>query len=155
MKPFLAILFATMLLVVSIAGQTASKRGMVANLENQRVADGCGCYFRFRGTPVTADQYMFFSSIEDDEKSAWMNIDGRDVKLQLTKKVDAPRGERVGMRSTRRYEAEDVFVDATYVVTRVCRRNDESCESTGYAATFVLRKGSKRQLAKAVGSCGC
>ena len=87
-----------MLTVGSIPAQTASKRGLVANLKNNAIADGCGCYFQFRGVPRNAECYVFFSSIEDDEKTAWMNIGGRDVKLTLEKKtgLKGTEQERVG-----------------------------------------------------------
>lgn len=84
-----------------------------------------------------------------------MNIEGRDVKLTLARKMD-PRGrERVGSRSTRRYLADDISVEATYIATKVCKRDDESCESTYYSATLVVKKGARVQVVKAVGGCGC
>ncbi len=64
----------------TVFGQNASKRSLVANLRNNAVADGCGYYFKFRGTPRNAELYVFSSSI-DDEKKTWMNVGGRDVKL--------------------------------------------------------------------------
>jgi len=137
--------------------QTASKRRLVANLKNNAIADGCGCYFQFRGTPQNSERYIFFSTIEDDSKTAWMNIAGRDVKLKLERQV-GPLGkesERVGSRSTLRYRLGDVTVSGTYIVTGVCDPNDESCESTQYSATFTVRKGGRSEVVKAVGSCGC
>ena len=140
----------------TVSAQNASKRSLVATLENNSVADGCGCYFRFRGTPKNADRYIFFSSI-DDEKAAWMNVGGRDVKLNLVKEagLKGKESERVGSRSGASYSSGDIKVSATYVVTRVCAQDDENCESTDYNVTFVVKKGSKSQLVKAVGSCGC
>ena len=41
--------------------------------------------------------------------------------------------------------ADDISVTSTYVVTRVCAANDEDCESTGYDATFVVKKGKRVQ----------
>ena len=146
----------TVVVLSSVSAPNASKRGLVANLKNNAVADGCGCYFQFRGTPRNAQRYVFFSSIEqDDEKSAWMNVDGRDVKLVLAMKSDPKDRVRVGSRSTRRYVADDISVDATYIATKVCKRDDESCESTDYDATFVVKKGAKSQVVKAIGGCGC
>jgi len=153
---FLALAFGAVLIVGIISAQTASKRGLVANLKNTAV-DGCGCYFRFRGTARNAERYIFFSSIEEDQKTAWMNIDGRDVKLTLEKEegLKGKEQEQVGARSTARFAAGDIKVSATYIVTRVCDANDESCESTEYEATFVVRKGARSQGVKAAGSCGC
>lgn len=147
--------FAIMLTLGSVSAQNASQRSLVARLKNNAVADGCGCYFQYRGVPRNQQYYVFFSSIEDDEKAAWMNIDGQDVKLTLARKTDPKGSVRVGSRSTRRYVADDISVDATYVATKVCGRNDESCESTDYSATLVVKKGAKMQTVKAVGGCGC
>jgi hypothetical protein len=157
MSTFVRFALGTIVILSTVSGQTASKRGLVANLKNNAVADGCGCYFQFRGTPQNAERYIFFSSIEDDGKTAWMNIAGHDVKLTLTKEVGlkGKEEERVGSRSRATYRAGDVTVAGTYVVTKVCDPNDENCESTQYAATFSVRKGSRSQVVKAVGSCGC
>ena len=152
----LALMFGAVLTVGIIPAQTASKRGLVANLKNT-AADGCGCYFRFRGTPRNAERYMFFSSIEEDPQKASMNIDGSDVKLNLEKEegLKGKEKERVGSKSTASFANGDIKVSVTYVVTRVCPPRDESCESTDYEATFVVKKGAKSQIVKAVGSCGC
>lgn len=141
----------------AVLGQTSSKQGLVGNIRNRAVVDGCGCYFRFRGTPDSADRDMFFSSIEKDQKTAWMNIGGRDLKLTL-KKEEGLRGkeqEKVGSRSKVTYQAGPITVTGTWIVTRVCDPKDENCESTQYDATFVVRKGTRSQVVKAVGSCGC
>jgi hypothetical protein len=156
LRLFLGLAFGVVLIVGIISAQTASKRRLVANLKNT-VLDNCGCYFKFRGTAQNAERYIFFSSIEDDLKTAWMNIGGRDVKLTLEKEegLKGKEQERVGSRSTARFAAADIKVNATYIVTRVCDAHDESCESTDYAATFVVRKSAKSQVVKAAGSCGC
>ncbi|MBA2528016.1 MAG: hypothetical protein H0V18_19875 [Pyrinomonadaceae bacterium] len=113
--------FLTILTLGTIFGQDASKRSLVANLKNNTVADGCGCYFKFRGTPRNAERYLFFSSVEEDnEKTAWMNIDGRDVKLDLVRKRDPKVRERVGGRSTRMYVAGDIKLEGCEI--RNCGR---------------------------------
>jgi hypothetical protein len=154
------ILFLTLvvILVQSLAAaQTTTPRRLVGNLKNNSLADGCGCYFRFRGMSENDNRYIFFSSIENDDKTAWMNIAGQDLKLKLEKQ-SGPLGtdrERVGSQSSVRYAAGDVTVNGTYVVTRVCAPNDENCESTGYNVTFVVKKGARSQVVKAKGGCGC
>lgn len=156
MRLFTRCMFLTIVVLGTVSAQSASKRSLVANLKNNAVADGCGCYFKFRGTPRNAELYVFSSSI-DDEKTAWMNIGGRDVKLTLEKEtgLKGKEEERVGSRSRAMYASGDITVSGTYVVTRVCDPNDESCESTQYDVTFVVKKGTKSQVVKAVGSCGC
>jgi hypothetical protein len=155
MRLLLWLSFATMLTLGSVSAQNASKRSLVARLKNNAIADGCGCYFQYRGVPRNHQYYVFFSSIEDEENVAWMNIGGQDVKLTLARKTDPKGSVRVGSRSTRRYVADGISVDATYVATKVCGRDEESCESTDYSATLVVRKGDQVQTVKAVGGCGC
>lgn len=156
MRLFTRCVFLTIVVLGTVFGQNGSKRSLVANLKNNAVSDGCGCYFKFRGTPRNAELYVFSSSI-DDEKTAWMNVGGRDVKLTLEKKtgLKGKEEEGVGSRSTAKYASGDITVRGTYVVTRVCDPNYESCESTQYDVTFVVKKGPKSQVVKAVGSCGC
>jgi hypothetical protein len=147
-----------MLLTVGVLGtvsaQNASKPGLVANLSQNAVGEGCGCYFKFRGTPRRVERYMFFLSIEGDQELAWMNIGGRDVKLRLVTGLNRKR-ERVGSRRRETYASGDITVTATYVATQVCARNDENCESTGYDVTFLVKKGTRSQVVKASGYCGC
>lgn len=156
MRLFIESVVLTLVVLGSVSAQSASKRGLVTNLKNNAVADGCGCYFRFRATLANADRYIFYSSIDDD-KTAWMNIGGRDVKLTLEREVGlkGKEEERVGSRSSATYAFGDIRVSGTYIVTRVCDPNDEDCESTQYDVTFVVKKGRRAQVVKAVGSCGC
>lgn len=152
---FTRCVFLTIVVLSTVFSQNASKRGLVATLKDNAIAEGCGCYFKFRGTPRNTERYLFFSSVEeDDERTAWMNIEGRNVKLSLARKKDAKR-ERVGSRSTRSYVADDISVEATYITTKFCKQADEHCESTEYDASFLVKKGSKSQVVKAIGSCGC
>ena len=133
--------------------QSASKSTLVGNVTNKAVVGGCGCYFRFRGQRDTGE-YMFYEGIEK-QTGVWMNIDGRDVKLRVINDWGSRERERVGSRSRRNFAAQNISVQSTYVVTRVCAAADEDCESHDYAATFIVRKGKRVQTAKAVGVCGC
>jgi hypothetical protein len=139
----------------SVPAQNASKRSFVGYVTDEAIVGGCGCYFKFRRTPQKVDRYLFASSIEEDV-TALMNIDGSDVKLKLVKGME-PKGtqERVGSRRRETYVAGEITVTGNYVVTRVCAPNDENCESTDYDVTFQVKKGSKSQLVKASGYCGC
>lgn len=155
MKLFV-VLILSLLTIQTVLSVQAPQR-LVGNLKDNSLIGGCGCYFQFRGTPKRADRYIFFSDIVDDDKTAWMNIAGRDVKLKLQKE-SGPLGtdrERVGSRSTVRYASGDITVNGTYVVTKECDPDDENCESTQYNVTFVVRKGTRSQVVKAKGSCGC
>lgn len=156
MRFFASCMLLTIVVLSTVSAQNASKRGLVANLNKNAVADGCGCYFKFRGTPENVERYIFSSSI-DDEKTAWMNVGGRDVKLSVRKETGfkGKESEQVGSRSRETYSSGDITVRGTYEVTRVCDPNDENCESTQYDVTFLVKKGTRSQVVKAVGSCGC
>jgi hypothetical protein len=132
----------------------ASLPPRVANIRDASVVDGCGCYFQFPAEwrKKQSDKYVFMEGIDDE--GAWMNIDGKDVNLKL---VGPGRGPdlRVGSRSSKRYEANGVAVRVDLVVTRVCRPDDEQCESTDYAATFTVTRAGRTRVIKAKGVCGC
>jgi hypothetical protein len=82
-----------------------------------------------------------------------MNINGRDVQLKLIRQSNG--SGRIGSKDTLTYVAGNIRVVANWVVTRVCRPDDESCESTGYKGTFVIERGSSRLVVEVLGDCGC
>lgn len=108
---------------------------------------GCGCYFSRPRTKAI----IFFSPIEEEsnEKEAWMNIDGRDVKMQLLSTSDPPGNARIGSRFTRVYAGGGLKVQAVYVTTRL------HYESASFAATFTIMKLGTTSTLKAEGGCGC
>ena len=156
MKRFLLLPVAFLIVFVT-AASPAPQKHRIANIRNKQIPDGCGCYFQFVGPKHGgSEDYMFFASVEEEaEKVGWVNIDGRDMKLSLVSKTDPKGNERVGSRSTRKYVGPGIVLEATYVATRVCRRNDENCESTDYAATFKIAVQGEVQVIKASGGCGC
>ena len=126
----------------------------VSNIKDTSVVDGCGCYFQFPSEweKKAFDKNVFMQSI--DGTAAWMNIDGKDVRLM----PDGPgkgSGEKVGSRSSEKYKATGISVLIDFVVTRVCDPDDESCESTSYDATFTVTKAGRKRVVKAKGLCGC
>lgn len=148
--PVLTFLIIAACLLGTSSAQNASKRPLVGNLKG--AFDGCGCYFKFRGTKRNSNRLMF---AEFGQNNAWMNIDGRDSQLKLVKDRNPGDRERVGSMWRRTLAARDISVTSTYVATRVCAANDENCESTDYDATFVVKKGKRVQTVRAFGWCGC
>ncbi len=155
MKKLLITFFvATVMLGASIFASAQQKK-LVGNLDNNDRADGCGCYASFNEANDEARRFIFFSSDEDNDNDAWMNINGRDTKLRLVKETK-PKGKwKRRSRFTDRYSAGDVTVDVLRVVTRVCPPRDEGCEVTDFATTFTVKKGNRTQVVRAVGSCSC
>lgn len=130
----------------------------VANLIDLSMVEGCGCYFQLPAESKSRTKYVFFSKINgggDNEKVAWMNIDGRDIKLKLVDSSRDSTRREIGMRLYRKYKAENIDVQADYIVTRVCPPSNPACEETLYKATFTVNSGARRQILKAKGSCGC
>ena len=116
--------------------------------------EGCGCEFTFL-PEIRKDDPRFVFMSDEEEKKAFINIDGRNIALTLIRSTN-PRGrERVGNRSTRTYEGEGIRVSAAYVATRVCKKYDEACESTDYDGTFTLTKDRRKRIARLKGVCGC
>ena len=155
MKPICILLVTMISLLGTSSAQRASKSRLVGNLTGKNLVDGCGCEFQFHGTGRNSKKYMFAESIEDRKSSPWMNIDGRDVVLRVSKDWEPGVKESVGSRSVRTFAAAGISVRATFIATRVCADTDESCESSDYNATFVVKKGRRVETVKAFGTCGC
>lgn len=151
MKSFCGLLIMLLCLVGTTGAQRASNRRLVENVKN-KVVDGCGCYFKFRGTNRSSEQYMYSQSID---QKAWMNIDNQNVQLKMLKERSPGDRERIGSRWTRTFSAGNITVSSTWVTTRMCAPDDENCESTDYDATFVVRKGMRTETVRAFGWCGC
>ena len=126
----------------------------VANIKDTSVVDGCGCYFQFPAEwkQKQSDKYVFMEGIDDE--GAWMNIDGKDMKLELVGSSNESVWG-VGSRSYKRYRANGITVRVDNVVTRICKPGDEQCESTDYDATFTVTKAGRKRVIKAKGVCGC
>ncbi|MEP6708348.1 MAG: hypothetical protein ABJC05_12555 [Pyrinomonadaceae bacterium] len=148
--------------VSPLSGATQEKNAAV-NTDNFKIGfikdrslpEGCSCTF---STPSqrrrTDPQYLFVSDIEDEEKTAWLNIDGRDVELKLLSSRN-PRTERVGSRSTRIYAGAGLKVVATYITTWLCPPKDEACEVTRYDGVFKVTKAGTTRTLRLKGDCGC
>ncbi len=125
-------------------------RSPVGTIKDQSRLDGCGCYFNFASD--RRERCVLYADLADGP--ALMNIDGRDVRLSLAKRL-APASERVGSRSTEIYQAPGIKVTARYVTIAMCAPSDENCESISYDATFTVIKGKRQQTVKLEGVCGC
>ncbi|MEJ7577490.1 MAG: hypothetical protein WKF74_10855 [Pyrinomonadaceae bacterium] len=152
-----AVIVSALALFGGVTARSSSQRNLVGNIKAKMFKDtslgDAGCSFQFAPGNRNSERYIFFSPA-GFENDALMNIDGRDVSLRLVNETNPKGRERVGSRSTRRYAAGNITVNVVYVATRVCKPNDENCESTSYSATFIVKKGERTQTVKAAGSCG-
>ena len=122
---------------------------MIAYIKNEDLVDMCGCTFAHRanspGTTFAADA---------SGETAWMNIDGEDVKFKLTHSGGS-KVHRIGSRYTDTYEAEGVKALVVRTVNRLCVPYNSECETTGYNVTITVSKDGRRAIVKAKGQCGC
>jgi hypothetical protein len=94
----------------------AQRAHLVGSLNN-RLIDGCGCYFSFKKANRKSGGLIFAEYHGGPTDEAWMNIDGRDVKSTVVRKVD-PKGRfRIGNRFITKYAAGDIVVDMVKLVT--------------------------------------
>jgi hypothetical protein len=119
------------------------KIGLIDNSKRQ-YQDGCGCSFWPAGKQP--DQNILVGNYE---KQAWMNIDGKVVKLRLVKDTTRYRGKH-GDRYYQTYQSGDITVKVTCVATGFGDTHAVYCDAT---ITVIRRR--QRQTVKAEGSCGC
>jgi hypothetical protein len=127
----------------------------IGNIQNTKVIQGGGCSLQRKGKKG----YVFWSVLL--EKSALMNIDGKDRVLKLVSETPSQadlikKGDRAkqGDRSTVIYKSGKMTVRIDRVATRVCRQGDQECESTSYDGKLKLTIGNKQQVIAVEGGCG-
>jgi hypothetical protein len=92
--------------------------------------------------------------LADFDERAVINIRGTDTTLKLVGSSGANREPKKGDHSMRHYRGEGVDVVVKYVVTGVCRPDDESCEVTNYDAVLIVATRAGRRTIRAHGICG-
>jgi len=104
----------------------------------KRTESESGCSF-FRNISDEQNDRPIFVSLSDE--SAYINLNGRTLKLRPVAASKEKRHEHVGDRSWKTYAARGVRVRIDLVVSGVCPPNDEQCEATHYNAIFTVRCG--------------
>jgi hypothetical protein len=123
------------------------KLNAIGNIQNTKEIQGAGCSLHRPGQSA----YVFWSAFE---KSALMNIDGKDRILQLVREISSQPSEKKGDRSTVIYKSGKITVRIDRVATRVCRQGDQECESTSYDGQIKLKIGDRQQTIAVEGACG-
>jgi hypothetical protein len=135
------------------SGTRPPQQSLIGPIKDESVEDNCGCRFGYPSKPDSGfPAYIFLASY--DIKTAWMNIDGQDVKLQLSHTTEL-KTARVGSRFRSTYVASGIKVLIVYTITRICLPASPNCEMTGYDARVTVIKGARRQSIKLEGACGC
>ena len=115
---------------------------------------GCGCAFQTlqEARKPRSQKIVFWS---EDEKTAVINVNGKDSEFNLVKKGKRPTREKIGSRFSDEYSINGITVKVDYLTTRVCLKGEEECEATFYDVTITASKGVAKTVLKTKGACGC
>ena len=109
---------------------------------------GCGnLYFHKSGAKITGDNYVFLS--RGDGTNAWMNINGRDVRLRKIKTANRDRQKR------RLYSYAYRQTRVTVVFEDFKAKADGSETEHMYMMTITVRKGGSVKIVHAIGDADC
>jgi len=146
--------------IVNDAPQLATASPIKIATVTREPDDGAGCSLQLPADYKKQNERNIFNSSyensSEDCACAFMNIDGRDVKLTRVYSKWPPGGDnKVGNRGVQVYASGQIRVQVDYVVTPVCGpRDGEDCESTEFSATIkVTRRGVSTTLSVR-GICG-
>lgn len=151
-----AFLFATSACVAPAGGAAQSRReskrtgpprvGTIKDYPATGLATGCGnLYFNHANRAGAADSYVFLARSEGLD--AWMNLDGRDVRLVLVKATSMYKAERV---THSRFEYRAGGARITVVITPV-----DKSDAHMFEMTITLRQGGAARTVRAVGHSDC
>jgi len=133
------------------ATPTTTPETLTIDVVKEPLVDGCGCYLQKSDDAGKEDKsYIFLSS-----DIAQMNLDGKDIRLELVKSVEQEGETKVGSTRSEYYKSGNIDVGIEYVVKGICPPNDEGCESTEYSATITVTRNGVYKKISALGYCGC
>jgi hypothetical protein len=108
---------------------------------------GCGNLYFYKAAPAKSDgaNYVFLSRGGGD--NAWMNLNGRDVRLKQVKSASANT-------KSRRYDYRYGDLRLTVVFEDFKPRNPDESDHM-FKMKIILRKGREVRVVHAVGSADC
>lgn len=119
-------------------------------LRDPWVVSGCGCHFAESAAAERRNHYVW---AEDFEGNAWINIDGRDLRLRSS---DPPPIFENSSKESRLFSGSRLVVHATYRMVKPCPPEEEECEvSTISIDAEIKREGYRTGALKGEGLCGC
>jgi len=128
---------------------SASKGDLIGDIEDLPLFGGCGIYLQ----KSKGDVFVFVGNIGGTP--ATMNIDGRDTKLEMMSDGNPENIKKKGLRFTRQYTADEMAVQADFLITRVCGSKREKPELIECTATVTVKKGGRKETIPVRGTCGC
>jgi hypothetical protein len=113
-----------------------------------------GCAFQLGGPPEDSDVFQY----DFDAPIAWLNLDGKDVKLtvddyreNLVRKDQITKGDRRSWKLS----AKGVKVTIESHSTTGCDdAKDDACEASYEDATITVMTGHKTRTTRVKGNCG-
>jgi hypothetical protein len=124
------------------------KVGTIKDYPATGLMTGCGnLYFFQAGAKMTDANYVFLA--RGDGSNAWMNLDGRDVRLRPIKS-----GNR-GSQKPRGYSYAYGQTRVTVVIQDFKANADGSESEHMYKMTITVRKGRAVRIVHAVGDSDC
>ncbi len=127
--------------------QSSLKLGYVKNGDI-----GCGCSFARNKVDLQNRRYLYIQGMDEP---AYININGKNIKLHHFAPSDEQVREKIGQRSWGKFTAGDIKIRLEKIVTKVCDPNDEDCEVTNYKATMTVTRKAQKITVKLIGLCGC
>jgi hypothetical protein len=160
--------FCALLLSLTLTGhapaQTSTKTSPNSKLKLGYVdGGGCGCSLSLIDADQKKGRIVYFGDIcerrpcamAEPHAGAKINLDGKDLELQLAGYSKTKDASKVGARLWTIYTAGDVKVRVDWTVTEVCKPEDEGCEVTRYKAVMTITRKTERAIVETVGDCGC
>jgi hypothetical protein len=142
--------------LILLGAGTAYGQIEIAELKDPDVVMGCSCSIQTakEAKKPNSQKFLFLSELGTDD--AWMNINGKDVKLTRVKSTENEDDEyKIGRRYYEEYSAKGIKVRIDYLTTWICPPEDEGCEVTKFDITITVTKGEASKALKAMGLCGC
>ena len=142
------------LLSIAVTAQTPNRNslpkvGTIKDYPATGLMTGCGNLYFYKAADAnsTTANYVFLSS--GDGRNAWMNLNGRDVRLRIVKVVEGS-GRQFG-RIYYRHGQVRITLRFEYFKPR-----DAAAESDPmFSMTITLQRGRAVRIVRAVGSADC
>ncbi|MBY0238141.1 MAG: hypothetical protein K2X55_02395 [Burkholderiaceae bacterium] len=148
----------TKILVANAAERVLELRPLPDSAWGEDWSGGCWFHKEFNWKRGDGGQLMFLIRGEREESSAVFDLDGELIKIPYTQTIAKRKRFRMGARETYLYQAGDMSVQVTTVVTEVPEGNEcagDCSESSGFAAEIKIQSGKAvRKYKFKTGACG-
>lgn len=126
--------------------------GYISDVHTQ---GSCSCTFYWPSDEKNKGKNIFSSNFSDE---IWMNLNGRDVRLELINSVHDDKNRNKGSRFYEIYQRGKMEIRVDYLVTWTCvtdAPNNKECEETHFDIKITFSQNGLHKIVKAKGVCGC